>query len=179
MASGAGSTFDNLAALSNKGVVDFRITALLTNKSDAKCVDVAIKHDIQTIIVTADNCWDLIPENTDLIVLAGWLKLLTIPFEWEGRVLNIHPSLLPKYGGKGFYGMKVHKAVINSGDNETGCTVHIVDNNYDSGTIIAQKKIPLTWFDSPYSVQKRVQALERGLYPKAIDSYLKKLKEEL
>lgn len=177
MASGAGTTFDNLAALSNKGVVNFGITALLTNKSDAGCVDVAIKHDIQTIIVTADNVWNLIPENVDLVILAGWLKLLIIPFKWEGRVLNIHPSLLPKYGGKGFYGMKIHQAVINSGDKETGCTIHIVDNSYDTGAIIAQKEILLTWFDSPLSVQIRVQALERELYPKVIDSYLKKLEE--
>lgn len=177
MASGAGTTFDNLARLSNKGVVNYGISALLTNKPDAGCVDVAVQHDIQTIIVTADNVWSLIPENTDLLILAGWLKLLTIPIEWQGRVLNIHPSLLPKYGGKGFYGMKVHQAVINSGDKETGCTVHIVDNSYDTGAIIAQKEIIITWFDSPLSIQKRVQTLEKELYPKVIDSYLKKLRE--
>ena len=177
MASGAGTTFDNLARLSNKGVVNFGITALLTNNVAAGCVEVAIDHDIQTIIVTADNCWGLIPENTDLVILAGWLKLLIIPFEWGGRVLNIHPSLLPKYGGKGFYGMKVHQAVVDAGDKETGCTVHIVDNAYDTGEIIAQKKIVLGWFDSPLSVQTRVQTLEKEMYPKVIDSYLEKLKE--
>lgn len=172
MASGAGTTFNNLARLSNKGVVSFGITALLTNKSQAGCVNVAINHEIQTIVVTPENVWSLIPENTDLVVLAGWLKLLTVPTKWFNKVLNIHPSLLPKYGGKGFYGRKVHEAVLEAGETESGCTVHIVDNNYDTGRIIKQEKVSIRRFETVQTLQARVQGVERELYPKVIDHYL-------
>lgn len=172
MASGTGTTFDNLARLSTKGLVSFGITALLSNKPQARCVDVAIKYGIQTIIVTEDNVWSLIPENTDLIVLAGWLKLLTIPEKWRNKVLNIHPSLLPKYGGKGFYGIKVHKAAMSAEETESGCTVHLVDNNYDTGKILRQEKVPIIKSDTPGTLQSRIQNLERKLYPKTIDHYL-------
>ena len=178
MASGAGTTFDNLARLSNKGIVDFGITALLTNHSQAECVNVAIKHEIQTIITTADNVWSLIPENTDLLILAGWVKLLTVPFIWEERVLNIHPSLLPKYGGKGFYGIKVHEAVIEAKESESGCTVHIVDNSYDTGRILEQSTILVKEFDTPKTLQQKVKNAEQGLYPKVIDSYLRDFCED-
>ena len=178
MASGAGTTFNNLARLSNKGIVNFGITALLTNKPQARCVDVAINHEIQTIIVTPENVWSLIPENTDLLVLAGFLKLLTVPIEWTGRVLNIHPSLLPKYGGKGFYGIKVHEAVMEAGEAESGCTVHLVDNSYDTGRILKQEKISIKRSDTPHTLQQRIQSVERELYPKVIDWYLLGLYEE-
>ena len=178
MASGAGTTFNNLARLSNKGIVNFGITTLLTNKPQARCVDVAINHEIQTIIVTPENVWSLIPENTDLLVLAGFLKLLTVPIEWTGRVLNIHPSLLPKYGGKGFYGIKVHEAVMEAGEAESGCTVHLVDNSYDTGRILKQEKISIKRFDTPHTLQQRIQSVERELYPKVIDWYLLGLYEE-
>tara|TARA_Y100000034_G_scaffold105472_1_gene132845 strand:- start:3053 stop:3625 length:573 start_codon:yes stop_codon:yes gene_type:complete len=175
MASGAGTTFDNLATVSNKGLVNFQINVLFTNKSTAGCVDVAVKHDIMTIIVTEDNVWDFIPENTDLLVLAGWLKLLIVPFEWRKRVLNIHPSLLPKYGGKGFYGLHVHDAVIASSDMKSGCTVHLVDSEYDTGEILEQYTVPVMNSDTAKSLQTRVQIAERQLYPRVIDSYLKKV----
>lgn len=175
MASGIGTTFDNLARISNKGLVNFKINGLFTDKSEVGCVDVAIKHDIMTVIITPDNVWDLLPENTDLVVLAGWLKLLRIPFQWTRRVLNIHPSLLPKYGGKGFYGMRIHEAVIKSEDRDTGCTVHIVDNKYDTGTILEQEEICVLNNDTPITLQERVQSLERKLYPRAINDYLQLL----
>lgn len=176
MASGAGTTFDNLATISNKGLVNFQINVLITNKSEAGCVDVAIKHDIMTIVVDAsNNVWDLLPEDTDLVVLAGWLKLLTVPFNWTRRVLNIHPSLLPKYGGKGFYGIRVHEAVIEADDYITGCTVHLVNNEYDTGKILAQESVHVMCGDNPKSLQKRVQTFERILYPITIDKYLKVL----
>jgi folate-dependent phosphoribosylglycinamide formyltransferase PurN len=178
MASGTGTTFNELARLSNKGIVNFGITTLLTNKPQAQCVNVAINHEIQTIVVTPENVWSLIPENTDLLVLAGWLKLLTVPSKWFNKVLNIHPSLLPKYGGKGFYGIKVHEAVIEAGETESGCTVHLVDNNYDTGRILQQEKISVRRFETPQTLQQRVQSVERELYPKVIDHYLLGLYKE-
>jgi len=153
MASGTGTTLNNLALLSNKGIVNFGISALLTNNSQVGCVDVAVKYGIQTIVITDDNIWSLIPDNVDLIVLAGWLKLLNIPSKWKNKVLNIHPSLLPKYGGKGFYGIKVHKAVIKAEETESGCTVHVVDNDYDMGRILRQEKVSITKYDTPHTLQ--------------------------
>jgi phosphoribosylglycinamide formyltransferase-1 len=172
MASGAGTTFNNLALLSSKGIVNFGISTLLTNNTQAECVDVGVKYGIQAIVVKDDSIWDLIPENTDLIVLAGWLKLLNIPSKWKNKVLNIHPSLLPKYGGKGFYGINVHKAVMKAEEAESGCTVHLVDNDYDTGRILWQEKVSIAKYDTPHTLQTKIQILERKIYPKAIDHYL-------
>lgn len=175
LASGEGTTFDWLLRLSTKGIVNFGITALLTNNSNAKCVDVAIKYNTQAIIVNPDNVWSLLPENTDLVVLAGWLKLLTIPSKWHNKVLNVHPSLLPKYGGKGMYGTRVHEAVIGSSDEKSGCTIHVVDNGYDTGEIIVQGTVPVRQYETVESLQENVQRLEKELYPKAIEGYLESL----
>jgi len=107
--------------------------------------------------------------NIDLIVLAGWMKVLSEDFvsSFPYRIINIHPSLLPKHGGKGMYGIKVHEAVLRSNDKETGCTVHFVIPEVDQGPIIAQKKVPMV-NDSPFSLEAKVQIQEHLLYPKAI-----------
>lgn len=175
LASGAGTTFDHLATLSSRGLTNWEINGLFTNNSQAGCVDVAVKHKIMSVIVTPDNVFDLLPENTDLVVLAGWLKLLNIQGKWWRKVLNIHPSLLPKYGGEGMYGMNVHKAVIANQERESGCTVHIVDNIYDNGEIIAQKKVRVEPFDTPMTLCHKVQNLEREVYPKAISKFVEQM----
>jgi phosphoribosylglycinamide formyltransferase 1 len=104
----------------------------------------------------------------DLVVQAGWLCYWKLPPRWLNRVINIHPALLPKYGGKGFYGRHVHEAVLAAGDNVSGATVHWVDNDYDHGEIILQKQCPVEPGDTPESLAERVQALERELLPAAI-----------
>lgn len=118
--------------------------------------------------------------KADLIILAGWTRLIQeIPFDYKVRVLNIHPSLLPKYGGKGMYGQKVHEAVWAAKEQESGCTVHLVDEQYDHGTIIEQRKIAmpdLHFCDDPVrSIEGRVKELERDVYPDAIKKYWKNL----
>lgn len=116
---------------------------------------------------------ELQQQRIDLLVLAGFMRL--IPPEmvraFPDRIVNIHPALLPKYGGKGMYGMKVHEKVIKHHENESGCTVHFVDDVYDHGAIILQRKVPVLPEDTPVTLAERVQAAEREAYPEAINLY--------
>lgn len=116
--------------------------------------------------------------NIDLICLAGFLKKIQVWTGWENKILNTHPSLLPKFGGKGMYGLHVHQAVIDNKEKETGCTIHVVNNEYDEGRIIAQKSLDLSNF-SPSNqcnaryIELRVKSMEYELYPVAIQNYIK------
>ncbi|MBL0314021.1 MAG: phosphoribosylglycinamide formyltransferase [Holophagaceae bacterium] len=110
--------------------------------------------------------------GAEFITLAGWLRRLVIPPEWEGRILNIHPGLLPRFGGPGMYGLHVHRAVLASGEKESGCTVHLVDNELDHGRKLAESRVPVMPGDSQESLQQRVYAAEMELYPKAVAEYL-------
>ena len=106
----------------------------------------------------------------DLIVLAGFLSIIDEEFvnKWKGRIINIHPSLLPKFGGPGMYGIRVHEAVLKAGEQESGCTVHYVDTGVDSGEIIAQKRVKVLEGDTPEILQKRVLVEEHKLLPESI-----------
>ncbi len=104
----------------------------------------------------------------DFVILAGWLHLLEIPTDFENRVLNIHPSLLPAFGGPGMYGRHVHEAVLASGATVSGCTVHFADNTYDTGPIVLQRQVPVLKSDTPDTLAARVQAAECEAYPEAI-----------
>jgi phosphoribosylglycinamide formyltransferase 1 len=110
--------------------------------------------------------------GAEVIALCGWLKLLVVPPRWEGRVLNIHPGLLPEFGGPGMYGMAVHRAVLEAGRRESGCTIHLVDNLFDHGRILAQARVPVLPGDTPEDLQRRVYAQEMALYPKALADFL-------
>lgn len=109
-----------------------------------------------------------------VICLAGWLKKLVVPPRWEGRILNIHPGLLPAFGGPGMYGMHVHRAVIAAGAAESGCTIHLVDNEYDHGAHLAEARVPVLPGDTPEDLQKRVYAEEMRLYPEALAAFLRR-----
>ena len=111
--------------------------------------------------------------GAELIALCGWLKKLEVPSRWEGRILNIHPGLLPAFGGAGMWGMHVHRAVLAAGAAQSGCTVHLVDNLYDQGRILAQAQVPVLPSDTPEDLQKRVYEQEMRLYPEALADYLK------
>ena len=119
----------------------------------------------------------LYSQNINLIVLAGFLALLPANLirKFSERIINIHPALLPKHGGKGMYGINVHKAVLKSGDAETGITIHQVNENYDEGKTLLQKTCPVANNSSPEEVAKAVQHLEHTFYPPFIESYLEKL----
>lgn len=112
-------------------------------------------------------------EAVDLVCLAGWLKKLGVPKRWEGRILNIHPALLPAFGGPGMYGMHVHRAVLAAGERESGATVHLVDEQYDHGRILAQARVPVLPGDTPEDLQRRVYAAEMSLYPRALADFLR------
>jgi phosphoribosylglycinamide formyltransferase-1 len=108
----------------------------------------------------------------EVAVMAGYLRLLPIPVRWSGRVLNIHPSLLPAFGGQGFYGDRVHKAVLEAGVEETGCTVHYVDNQYDHGPILLQRRVPVRAGDTVESLAARVFDEEKIALPEALRRHL-------
>ena len=109
--------------------------------------------------------------DSELVILAGFLSLLRIPPDYRGRVINIHPSLIPAFCGHGFYGARVHRAVIESGVKVTGCTVHFVDDSYDNGPIILQRVVPVLEGDTAESVAARVFKEECKAFPDAITQY--------
>ena len=110
--------------------------------------------------------------DCELVVMAGFLRLVQIPTEWAGRVLNIHPSLLPSFGGKGYYGDNVHRAVLARGVQFTGCTVHYVDNEYDHGPILLQRVVPVQPDDSVERLAARVFEAEKLALPEAVRRHL-------
>ncbi len=108
----------------------------------------------------------------DWVVLAGYLKLVDIPPAFNGRVVNIHPALLPKHGGPGLYGHFVHEAVLKAGDKVSGCTVHLCDSRYDTGPIVLQREVPVLPGDTPDSLAARVFEAEREAFPQALRKLL-------
>lgn len=104
----------------------------------------------------------------DWVVLAGYLKLVEIPEAYRGRVVNIHPALLPRHGGPGMFGERVHRAVLASGDRESGCTVHLCDDRYDTGPIVLQRRCPVLPGDTPATLAARVFEEEKEAYPEAL-----------
>ena len=106
-----------------------------------------------------------------LCAMAGFLKLWSIPQAWRGHVLNVHPALLPAFGGKGMYGHHVHEAVLASGAKVSGCTVHFADDEYDHGQIVLQRTVPVLEDDTPATLAARVQEAEREAYPEAVSLF--------
>ncbi len=151
---------------------------VISNKAEAYGLERARQAGIPIHVVTkkdqpgeqfSQRIFDLVREaNIDLICLAGFLQLLTIPDDFAGRVLNIHPALLPKFGGHGMYGHHVHEAVLAAGEKVSGCTVHIATNEYDRGPILVQKQVPVLSDDTPDSLAARVFEAECEAYPEAI-----------
>ena len=180
-ASGSGTNFQSIIDATEDGQIPGQICGLITNKDGIQAIERAKKHGISYKTLSpsqfnnkSEYTEELLDQlanwNTDLIALAGYL--LKVPAEviqkYEGRILNIHPSLLPKYGGKGFYGLNVHRAVIDNEETESGCTVHLVTEEYDTGPILAQKKVPVKHSDDASSLAERVLKEEHELFPKVI-----------
>lgn len=179
LASGSGSNFQAIINSIKDGSINgATIVALIVNKSGIKAIERAEEHNIPVYTLVSDfenNLGETLERlNPDLIVLAGFLK--KIPSEvikkYPDRIVNIHPSLLPKYGGKDFYGLKVHQAVIDAGDEVSGCTVHFVNEIYDAGKIIDQITVPVKPDDTPETLAKRILKQEHQLYPKVIQKLL-------
>ena len=178
-ASGSGSSFENICKRFSKYTF-LEISKLYCNNNKAFVVERAQKQGIKSLIFQNEDLtnkrilMDLRKVNPDLIVLAGFLKKIPndIINEFKHRIINIHPSLLPKYGGKGMYGAKVHEKVIENNDRESGFTVHYVDQNYDEGDIIFQKKLIIEEKD-PICLAKEVLKMEHKYYPEIILKCLK------
>ena len=178
-ASGSGSSFENICKRFSKDTF-VEISKLYCNNNKAFVVERAQKQGIKSLIFQNEDLTnkrilrDLRKVNPDLIVLAGFLKKFPndIINEFKHRIINIHPSLLPKYGGKGMYGAKVHEKVIENNDRESGFTVHYVDQNYDEGDIIFQKKLIIKEKD-PIYLAKEVLKMEHKYYPEIILKCLK------
>jgi formyltetrahydrofolate-dependent phosphoribosylglycinamide formyltransferase len=180
--SGSGTTLANLIDQIAKTKLNARIELVIGSRPGLLSLTRATHARIPTAIVDRREFSDVasfsrqvfeLMDNAkvDLVCLAGWLCLLEIPKAYEGRVMNIHPALLPDFGGKGMYGLNVHKAVIDSGQKLSGCTVHFVDQAYDTGPIILQRVCPVLENDTPQSVAARVFEEEKVAYPMAIELF--------
>ena len=170
--SGGGTTLQNLIDRIADGRLAAEIVAVISSRADAYGIERADKAGLAVSLVDRrrpDHIWDVVRSyRPQLVCLAGWLHLLPIPDDFRHRVLNIHPALLPAFGGKGMYGHRVHEAAIAAGVKVSGCTVHFADNTYDTGPILVQKCVPVHDGDSPESLAVRVFAAECEAYPEAI-----------
>lgn len=165
LVSGSGSNLQAIIDATESLYLRSQVKCVISNKEDAYGLERARRHKIEAVYINPkqtdydDKLLSLLEENEiDLIVLAGYLKIISpkIIKAYPRKIINIHPSLLPKYGGKGYYGIHVHKAVIEAGDKYSGATVHKVDAGIDTGQIILQRQIPVLPEDTPQSLQKRI-----------------------
>ena len=187
-ASGSGSNFQSIIDAINDEKLDARITGFISNNNSVRSVQRAQENNIPVLIsnpsdfeseegYAKNTLKQLAKWDADLLILAGYLK--KIPLEiiknYNQRILNIHPSLLPKYGGKGFYGIKVHQAVVENKEKESGCTVHVVTEEYDEGPILGQLKVEVLPSDTVADLSKKVLEQEHKLFPEIIQKYLQTL----
>jgi len=179
-ASGGGTNFQ---ALLDRQPADgaWRIVVLLTDREDAGAIARAVEADVPVAVVRTSGrepeevgrqMLELLDRyRVDLILLAGYVKLVPseVVVRFRRRILNIHPALLPAFGGKGMYGKRVHAAVLAAGARESGASVHFVDEEYDRGPVVAQHRVPVLDADTPESLAARVLEIEHQLYPTAVD----------
>ena len=153
----------------------------MSNRPDAYVIERARSFDVETIVFNREQLYQtgevlasLKQRKIDFIVLAGFLWLIPAPLleAYEGKIVNIHPALLPRYGGKGMYGKRVHEAVIASGDRESGISIHHVNPRYDEGNIIFQARCPVKPGDTPDTLAERIHKLEYEHYPRVVESLL-------
>jgi phosphoribosylglycinamide formyltransferase 1 len=177
--SGSGTTLQNLIDRIDAGQLPVELVCVVSSRHGVFGLERAQRYGIPTATVArkeyADTesfgaaIWErLAPHAPDLVVLAGFMSLLTVPTAYENRVMNVHPALIPAFCGKGMYGHHVHEAVLAAGVKVTGATVHFVDEHYDHGPIILQGCVPVLDDDTAETLSERVQAKERDLYPEAI-----------
>jgi len=177
-ASGSGTNAENIIKFSKENK-KFEISAIFSNNKNAYVVQRAINHNIKYHIFSRTEFYKslyilelLKDEDIDFIVLAGFLWLIPeyLIETYPNKIINIHPALLPKYGGKGMYGMNVHKSVIENKEKESGITIHYVNKEYDKGNIIFQAKFKISDNDTPENVAKKVHELEYKHFPEVIEN---------
>jgi len=183
-ASGRGSNFQAILDAIRNGILPARVCLLLSNSANAGALELARSQNIATGHIMrkhygSDEAYagamtaSLNEHGADFIALAGYLKLVPPPVvhHFRNRIVNIHPALLPAFGGKGMYGHHVHEAVLASGAPESGATVHMVDAEYDRGPIVAQERVPVLPDDTPDSLAARVLKVEHSLYPRTLRAF--------
>ncbi|MFZ2899560.1 MAG: phosphoribosylglycinamide formyltransferase [Saprospiraceae bacterium] len=180
-ASGTGSNARKIVEYF-EGSPSVTVALIASNRKDAPVLDFAREKGIPVMLLnrksfyeTQDTLLGLQSRAIDLIVLAGFLWLVPSYFirAFENRIINIHPALLPKFGGKGMYGHFVHEAVLGAGERESGITIHLVDEQYDHGKTLFQASCPVKDSDTPETLARSVQQLEHLYFPKIIDQYIR------
>ncbi len=176
--SGAGRTLANLLERIEAKGLPATVAVVVASRGDVRGVRIAERAGIpvrvlppggQPLAAWSESLFAACRQaRVDLAVMAGFLHLIKVPADFTGRVINIHPSLLPAFGGRGYHGMNVHRAVLERGCTVSGCTVHLVDDEYDHGRVLLQETVPVLPDDSPESLAARVFAAECGLLPEAI-----------
>lgn len=177
--SGGGTTLRNLIELRDRGELPIDIRLVVSSTREAGGIGIAERASIPILVVPkrksqlaeehSASVFDPIRQaDVQLVVMGGYLQHVLIPKDFENKVVNIHPSLIPAFAGKGMYGLRVHQAAIDFGVKVSGCTVHFVDNEYDHGPILLQKTCPVAEGDTAETLQKRVFELECEALPEAI-----------
>ncbi|NCX97177.1 MAG: phosphoribosylglycinamide formyltransferase [Planctomycetia bacterium] len=176
--SGSGRTLENLLERIDGGRLPAAVAVVVSSRADVRGVRIAERAGLPVRVLPpggqgVDRWSETIfaacrEAEAEIVVMAGFLHLVTIPHDFAGRVINIHPSLLPAFGGRGFHGMHVHRAVLERGCTVSGCTVHLVDDEYDHGRVLLQQAVPVLADDSPESLAARVFAAECQTLPEAI-----------
>jgi phosphoribosylglycinamide formyltransferase 1 len=176
--SGGGTTLRNLIEKIQAGVLPVEIRLVISSNPAAQGLKFAAAAGIRTLVLekkslSAAEFSDAVfgpcrAADVKFVVMGGFLKHVLIPPDFENRILNIHPALLPDFGGKGMYGLRVHEAVLAAGAKISGCTVHFVDNEYDHGPVLLQRTIAVLPGDTPQTLQARVFAAECEAYPEAL-----------
>lgn len=180
--SGGGTTMLNLAEQIKHHALPATIACVISSTPRARGIQRAATIGLYAEVIRANQFADteayshaifsrMRAARIDLVCLAGFLSLIHIPADFENRVMNVHPALLPAFGGLGMYGHHVHQAVLDHGCKLSGCTVHFANNEYDAGPIILQKAVPVLETDTPDTLADRVMAAERELYPEAVRLY--------
>ncbi len=177
--SGGGTTLTNLVAKMRSGALSAEIPLVIASRSDCGGIQRATEAGLRCEVVQRKSFADVgefsavvfalcRAAQVDLVICGGFLSLLEIPPDYSGRIMNIHPALIPAFCGKGMYGHHVHEAVLARGAKVSGCTVHFVDNEYDHGPIILQRVIPVAENDTPEALAARIFAAECEAFPAAI-----------
>ena len=180
--SGRGTNLKALILRSKKKRCSYKIAYVISNKKNATGLKIAKKNKILTKIISQSFLKTeqkklakiLVNKDIKFVCLAGFMKILSPYFLdfFKNKIINIHPSLLPKYGGRGMYGLNIHKKVIENEESETGITIHYISEEYDSGKIIFQKKIKVDKYDTPEKLEEKIHKLEYEYFPKVIESLL-------
>ncbi|MEC7875957.1 MAG: phosphoribosylglycinamide formyltransferase [Pseudomonadota bacterium] len=185
LVSGRGSNMTAIVDACKQGYLLANVEIVISDNPDAEALIVAKERKINTIyfdtpvckkpgLLDTSICEVLRHYEVDLVLLAGYMKMIgpIVLSVFEGKILNVHPSLLPKYGGQGMYGVNVHRAVIDAGEKKSGATIHLVNSDYDKGKILAQKSVIVDKDDTPESLAKKILEIEHALYVETIQKII-------